>query len=197
MADAQDKGATDGKATDDTGAESGQSEQKTEKAGKKEEKKVETFTAEQVAQQVESETDRRIEKAQKKWKADLDAAMADTAKTADEKLTAIQAASKKEKEELSAKVEEAEMKANFLQDAHESGIQSVDAAFLVASHGGYIKRGRLQLAKFKEDYPLFFATKAATANAGEGAEQTNTGGGTASEQMDIAIRSSAGRPPRN
>jgi len=58
---------------------------------------------------------------------------------------------------------------------------------LVASAKGYIKGGRLQLAKFKEDYPLFFATKSAQAHAGEGTDQTN-----ATSDPNAALRILAG-----
>jgi hypothetical protein len=159
MADEQDKGETNAEATDKSGADAGATPK--------------TFTEADL----QREADRRVSAAQKAWKADLDAAIADKTKDAETKLA-----------DAATRAAEAERKADFLEQASTAGIRNARAAYLVATGGGYIdNKGRLDIDKFRKENPEFFGTTA-TANAGAGAGAANTTG-----DMNAFIRAAAGR----
>lgn len=140
MADEQDKGAGTQTATADAGASAGATP------------KTETYTAADL----QREADRRVSDAQKKWRAEQDALIADKTKDAETKLA-----------ELQSKAEEAERYAGFIESATAAGIRNVKAAYKVAQ-GEYIdKRGRFDIDAFRKDNPEFF-TPHSSANAGNG-----------------------------
>lgn len=116
--------------------------------------KTETYTQADL----QRESDRRVSEAQKKWKEQLDTAIADKTKDAEAKLA-----------ELSKATEAAQKYATFLEGATTAGIRNVKAAYMVATGGDYLKRdGRLDIDKFQKDNPEFFAPHP-NANAGAGA----------------------------
>lgn len=134
--------------------------------------KTESYTAADL----QREADRRVTAAQKQWKADLDAIIADKTKDAETKLT-----------ETASRAEEAERYASFVESATAAGIRNAKAAYLVAKHGSYFSaKGELETDRFKKDNPEFF-TPVANANAGAGAGAPTTAGG-----MNAAIRAAAG-----
>lgn len=158
MADEQDKGESTTDETANAGSDSGQTPK--------------TFTESDL----QREADRRVTAAQKAWRAELEAAIADKTKDAESKLA-----------EVAARAEEAERYAGFVESATASGIRNAKAAYLVAKHGDYFdKKGGLELDRFKKDNPEFF-TPVANANAGAGAGDTQKQGG-----MNAAIRAAAG-----
>jgi hypothetical protein len=159
MADEQDKGQGTPEATADAGAKTDQTP------------KTETYTAADFQREV----DRRVTDAEKKWKATQDALLADTTKSAEEKLAALE-----------AKASQAQEYADFAAEAVAAGIRNVKAAYKVAQ-GDYINgKGKFDLAGFKKDNPEFF-TPAPNANAGNGA-----GNGGTKASMNDAIRAAAG-----
>jgi len=159
MADEQDKGQGTPEATADAGANAGQTP------------KTETFTAADLQREV----DRRVTEAEKKWKTAQDALLADTTKSAEEKLTA-----------LATEAAQAREFADFVAEASAAGIRNVRAAYKVAQ-GDYINgKGKFDLAGFRKDNPEFF-TPAPNANAGDGA-----GNGKPTASMNDAIRAAAG-----
>ena len=139
----QDAGKSTADATDNTGANTGD----TQKTGQQ------AYTQADLQREV----DRRVTEAQRKWKEQMDGTIADKTRDAESKLA-----------ELSGRAEEAERKAGFVESASAAGIRNVNAAYLVAKHGDYIKSGRLDIDKFRKDNPEFFAS-APNANAGAGA----------------------------
>lgn len=159
MADEQDKGAGTQTATADAGASAGATP------------KTETFTAADL----QREADRRVSDAQKKWKADLEATIADKTKDAETRLT-----------ELQNKAEQAEAYAAFIEQATGAGIRNVKAAYKVANPDYFDKRGRFDIDAFRKDNPEFFVP-AANANAGAGAGATTT-----TSDMNAMIRRAAG-----
>jgi len=161
MADEQDKGQGTPEATADAGANAGQTP------------KTETFTAADL----QREADRRVTEAQKQWKAQQDALIADTTKSAEEKLVALE-----------QKAAQAQEFADFVAEASAAGIRNVKAAYKVAQ-GDYINgKGKFDLAGFRKDNPEFF-TPAPNANAGDGA---GNGKPTAND-MNALIRERVGR----
>lgn len=157
MADEQDKGESTTDETAKAGSDSGQTPK--------------TFTESDL----QREADRRVTAAQKAWRAELDAAIADKTKDAESKLA-----------EVAARAEEAERYASFVESATASGIRNAKAAYLVAKHGDYFdKKGGLELDRFKKDNPEFFS---ATTNANAGAGT----GTTPKPSMNDAIRAAAG-----
>ena len=106
------------------------------------------------------EADRRVNEAQKKWKSEQDALIADRTKDAEAKL-----------QELQTKAEEASRKADFMSVAIAGGIKNLEAAYLVAvAHGHFTRAGKLDLVGLKEDVPEFFVSTTARADAGRGSE---------------------------
>jgi hypothetical protein len=165
MAD-QDKGNADANANGQAGGKADDS-QKTDQAKT-------TYTAEDI----QREADRRVNDAQKKWRAEQAEILAAKDRDAEAKIA-----------ELNTKAAEAERYGNFVDDAHASGIKNTKAAYIVAVAQGHIdKRGKFDVEGFRKANPEFFATTpAANANAGAGAgAATQTGG------MNAWIRSQAG-----
>lgn len=144
----QDAGNSTPNATDNTGAKAGETQ------------KTDSYTAADL----QREADRRVTEAQRKWKEQLETSIADKTRDAESKLA-----------ELSSKAEEAERKAGFIEAAASAGIKNLNAAYLVAKHGDYMKKdGRFDIDKFRKDNPEFFAS-APTANAGAGAGAATNG----------------------
>jgi hypothetical protein len=159
MADEQDKGT----GTEDATANAGEKPDPTPK--------TETYTADDLKR----EADRRVTEAQKAWKAQQDALLADTTKTAEEKLA-----------EIGAKAEAAQQYADFVTEASAAGIRNLKAAYKVAKDDYINAKGKFDLNAFRKDNPEFF-TPAPDANAGRGAgHQPKTG------DMNAAIRAAAG-----
>lgn len=158
MSEEQDKGEGTQEPTATAGGDAGQTRK--------------TFTESDL----QREADRRVGEAQKKWKAEQEALIADTTKDAETKLA-----------ELQGKAEEAERYAAFLESATKAGIRNVKAAYIVAKHGEYISaKGKFDTDTFRKDNPEFFAPLP-TANAGAGA-----GASTGKGDMNAAIRAAAG-----
>jgi hypothetical protein len=128
--------------------------------------------------ELQREADRRVTEAQKKWKTEQEALIADKTKDAETKLA-----------ELQSKAEEAERYADFVASVTMAGVKNVKAAYLVAKGGEYFdKKGALELDRFKKENPEFFSSTTANANAGAGAGAANGTGG-----MNDWIRQAAGR----
>lgn len=126
---------------------------------------------------LQREADRRVTEAQKKWKSDQEALLADKTKDAETKLA-----------ELASKAEEAERYADFVAAGAAAGVRNVKAAYLVAKHGEYFdKKGGLELERFRKENPEFFSAPP-NANAGAGA-----GSGGGAQSMNDFIRAAAGR----
>lgn len=157
-----------GKGTADPNANGGN-------AGGSGDNKPNTETKPLTEADVQREADRRVNEAHKKWKADLDAAVADKTKDAETKLAAI-----------TAKAEEASRYASFLEAATTAGIRNARAAYAVAVAHGQLDGGKFNAEKFKTENPEFFAPMP-NANAGAGA-------GKPSNTTDVndALRSAFG-----
>ena len=159
MADEQDKGASTATATADAGAAPGKDAPKT------------SYTADDL----QREADRRVSEAQRKWKEQLDATVADKTRDAEAKLA-----------ELTATAQAAQEYASFIETATGAGIRNVKAAYKVAKDDYINKAGTFDVKKFRADNPEFFAP-APNANAGAGA-----GAATPSNDVSAFIRAAAG-----
>jgi hypothetical protein len=165
MAD-QDEGTTNANTNGDAGGKAGD--------GQKTDQTKTTYTADDI----QREADRRVNDAQKKWRAEQAEILAAKDRDAEAKIA-----------ELNTKATEAERYGNFIDDAHASGIKNTKAAYIVAVAQGHIdKRGKFDVDGFRKANPEFFtASPAANANAGAGAgAPTQTGG------MNAWIRNQAG-----
>lgn len=173
MAEAQQAdGTSTQSATGTTGGAAGAGQATEQKPAQQ----AKTFTAEEHEAEIQRAGDRRVTEAQKKWNADLTAALAAKDKDAATKIA-----------ELSTQAEEAAAYATFVETAHAAGIRNLKAAYMVAVGGEYIEHGKFDLKQFQKDNPEFFAPPT-TANAGAGAGAATTSGG-----MNAVIRQAAGR----
>lgn len=91
------------------------------------------------------------------------------------------------------KLEEAERKAQFLEDAHDQGISNLKLAYLAAKEEGLIKRdGSVDFLRLREVAPELFERKKTPvppANAGTGVGQS----GAVKPDMNAWLRKAAGR----
>jgi hypothetical protein len=127
---------------------------------------------------LQREADRRVNEAQKKWRAEQDALLADKTKDAEAKILA-----------LSEENAEATRFADFVDVASKSGIRNLKAAYMVAVGGEYLDaKGKFDLKTFQTDNPEFFGVSA-NANAGAGAG----GGSVHTNDINALIRAAAGR----
>lgn len=86
--------------------------------------------------------------------------------------------------DLSGKLESAEKRAAFVEEAAAAGCRNVKLAWLAASADG------LTLKQVQEQHPDLFAPQRPPTHAGNGAQQ---GGGGQAKSMNAFIRRSAGR----
>jgi hypothetical protein len=93
-------------------------------------------------------------------------------------------------EEVGAKLERAERRASFLEDAAGAQCKNAKAAWLLAEAGQlFDKHGRPDWAAIKSEAPELFGAPAAVANAGSGTNQPPPG----KPNMNDFIRRAAGR----
>jgi hypothetical protein len=92
---------------------------------------------------------------------------------------------------LADDLSDANVKADFYEKAHDSGIRNLRLAYQVARLDGLIDaRGRIDFDRMKKDYPELFAQTPATRNnAGSGTQTPAAGAGG----MNDFIRRAAGR----
>lgn len=144
MPDPQDNGNTNANTNGNAGGNAGGS-QGTEKT---------TYTAEEHRAELQREADRRVSEAQRKWREQLDATVADKTKDAESKLA-----------ELTGKASEAEARATFAEEASSQGVTDVRAAYAVAKAEGLIKDGKPDWKKLQSEHPALFGKPRVTAAA--------------------------------
>lgn len=131
-----------------------------------------TFTLDELNR----EADRRATAARKSALAEQQALIADATKSAEAKI-----------QEISAKAEEAERYGVFCDAAITAGIKNLKAAYIVAREMGALTNGKLDIPKFKQAAPEFFASTVGAA-PGAGTSRPAQAGG-----MNAFIRAAAGR----
>jgi hypothetical protein len=96
---------------------------------------------------VQSETDRRVKDAQKKWREDLAAQLTAKDKDAETKITGVLEQAK-----------QAEARAAFAELAHKEGIADIRAAWAVVKEYGLMSdKGGVDFNKLKDAHPALFA----------------------------------------
>ena len=135
-----------------------------------------TYTQADFDAALRSEADRRVTEAQKKWKSDLEATIADKTKDAESKLT-----------ELTGKASEAEARATFAEEAGSQGVTDIRAAYAVAKAEGLIKDGKPDWKKLQAEHPALFGKPRTTA-AAENADVKNA----TKPDMNQLLRAAAG-----
>ncbi len=107
-----------------------------------------TFTQEDLAREV----DRRVYEAQKKWKTDLDAILAQKDKDAETKLSDVQSTAA-----------EASSRAAFMEKAVAEGVTDIKAAYVVAKEYKYWDGEKLDVESLRKNHPGLFEEDVRTA----------------------------------
>ena len=93
---------------------------------------------------------------------------------------------------MADRIEAADMKADFYEEAHAAGVSNLKLAFLVAQEEElFDRRGNVNFEQMKKDYPELFGgrPKVTAGNAGDGTGGTQPSG----QDMNSFIRAASGR----